>query len=269
MLVSVVCPAYNCDKFLGKTLDSILNQTLSDLEVLVVDDCSTDSTYKIAKEYEEKDNRVKVFHNETNQGAAFSRNLAISKASGDFVAFLDGDDLWLPTKLEEQIAFMEQKHCDFSYTSYTIIDDGGNPLGKLRTGPKVITHKGFLRYNYAGCLTVMYRRAIFPNLSIPNTIMKRNDYALWLRLSEHCNCHLFSKALSMYRVHGGSLSSGNKAKIFKRNAEMFQKLYSYGATKAYFFGLRNVAFWFFRKLRYEKKVSKQAQPENRLDASSL
>ena len=255
MLVSVVCPAYNCDKFLGKTLDSILNQTLSDLEVLVVDDCSTDSTYKIAKEYEEKDNRVKVFHNEANQGAAFSRNLAISKASGDFVAFLDGDDLWLPTKLEEQIAFMESNHYDFSYTAYETINEPGESLGKLRTGPKKLTHRAFLHYSYAGCLTVMYRRSACPTLSIPNNIDKRNDYALWLKLSEHCDCYFLNKTLALYRVRGNSLSSGRKFALFKKNALMFKKLYSCSNFTAWFCGLRNAFFWCYKKIRYESKIS--------------
>ncbi len=257
MLVSVVCPAFNCEKYLSKTLDSILNQTVRDLEVLVVDDGSTDSTVKIARDYAEKDNRVKVFHNQANQGAAYSRNLAIANATGEFVAFLDGDDLWLPTKLEEQIAFMKNNRCDFSYTAYETINESGKQIGRLRTGPKKVTHRGFLHYNYIGCLTVMYRRSICPDLSIPDNIDRRNDYALWLKLSERCDCYFLNKTLSFYRIHGDSLSSGNEFALLKKNTLMFKKLYSCNTLIAWFCGLRNAFFWFYKRIRYESRPNNE------------
>lgn len=254
MLVSVVCPTFNCEAFVADTLESILNQTMGDLEVLVVDDCSSDRTYQIAESYAKKDPRVRLFRNESNKGAAYSRNLAISNAKGDYVAFLDGDDKWLPSKLEEQLSFMKEGGYSFSYTAYGTIDGDNKPLGGLRKGPKRVTHRGFLHYDYAGCLTVMYRRAVYPDLSIPDNIDKRNDYALWLKLSERCDCYYLDRVLSLYRIHDGSLSSGRKVALLKKNAEMFKKLYSYSSFVAFLCGVRNVFFWFYKKIRYEKRV---------------
>lgn len=128
-LVSIITPNYNCVRFIA--------QTYTNWEMLIVDDCSTDGSYEIAQEYAEKDSRVKVFRNEKNSGAAVSRNRAIEASFGEYVAFLDSDDLWLPEKLEKQIAFMQQHDCDFSFTEYEHIDEDSRSLLKVA---QVIRH---------------------------------------------------------------------------------------------------------------------------------
>lgn len=130
--VSIITPTYNSERFIKDTYDSLRKQTYTNWEWLVTDDCSTDSTIFILKEISAKDSRVKISSLKRNSGAAVSRNNSLSISSGDFIAFLDSDDLWEPSKLEKQLTFMQnQKNIDFSFTSYQIIDESGTPLGKI------------------------------------------------------------------------------------------------------------------------------------------
>ena len=251
MKVSVIVPTYNCGKYVEECLNSILSQTLQDFEILVVDDKSTDDTVQRIKKFD--DDRIKLFINKRNMGSAYSRNFAISQAQGEYIAFLDGDDCWLPKKLEEQIAFMESNKYLFSYTNYEEINELGEKPHIRISGPKVISHKKFLRNNYVRCLTVMYKREVFPDLSIPNDIYKRNDYALWLKLSEKCNCYLLNKTFSLYRK-GNGISSGKKIKLLKYHKIMFQKLYGYNSFISWIFAYRNAFYLLIKRFRYRRKI---------------
>lgn len=250
-LVSIIVPAYNCEKYINATIDSILNQTYSKFEIIVIDDYSTDSTAELVKKY--NDERIVYLINDKQSGAAFSRNRGIRHARGEYIAFLDGDDIWSSTKLEEQLHFMKTNRYGFSCTDYDEIDESNNSRGVVVTGPSVMNHKTFLRTDYVGCLTVMYKREVFPDLEIPNSIAKRNDYALWIKLSEKTNCYRLKKVLASYRRTLGSLSSGNKFKLIKYHKELFQKLYGFGKFKSSFFALRNAAYYLFRRIKYTKK----------------
>lgn len=250
MKVSIVTPTYNCEKYISNTIDSILNQTFSDFEVLIVDDCSTDGTVSLIKKY--NDERIKLYVNEKNCGAAYCRNFALSKAQGEFIAFLDGDDMWLPKKLETMLKFIEQNNYDFAYSDYYESTDG--LIKKHITGPKVMTHNKFLRNCYVGCLTVVYRKSIFPDLQIPNDIMKRNDYALWLKISERCNCYNCKEILAVYNKHTTSMSSGSKKSLIEYHYQLFTKLYGYKWFRAKFCAYRNVLFYIFKKLFFVKGV---------------
>lgn len=254
-LVSIICPVHNCEKYIDKTLDSICNQTYSNLEIIIVDDCSTDRTVEIIKK--RNDGRIKLFLNSQNQGAAFSRNVALNNTNGDYIAFLDGDDLWSTNKIEKQINFMLKNNFDFSYTEYFIINESGILSNIYMTGPKSISHKQFLHICYVGCLTVMYKKSLFPDLQIPNDIKKRNDYALWLRISEKSKCFLLNEKLAFYRKGSpNSLSSGRKFRLFPYHMQLFQKLYSYSKFKSFFLALNNVYFYFYKKILYERKDRK-------------
>ena len=247
--VSVITPTFNDELFIKDTIESILSQTHKNVEVIVVDDCSTDNTLNIINSF--NDSRIKLIRNTTNQGAAYSRNLAISKASGDYIAFLDGDDLWMKDKLSKQLQFMLENNYTFSYTKYSVMNgDHRFDVG----GPHKISHKMFLKLNYVGCLTVVYKKAIYPDLQIPNDIYKRNDYALWLKLSEKADCYLFDEVLSVYRRRtSNSISSGKKNKLLYFHRVMFQKLYRFNFFKASLLSLRNALYYLFRKRKYIEK----------------
>ncbi len=251
-LVSVIVPAYNCEKTIKTTIDSILSQTYQNFEIIVINDCSKDRTVEIVRTI--NDSRIVLLENVSQSGAAFSRNRGIKNARGEYIAFLDGDDIWLETKLEEQLSFMKEHNYSFTCTDYNEIDENGCPRGVYVTGPLRMKHKTFIKTDYVGCLTVVYKRDIYPELEIPNSIMKRNDYALWIKLSEKADCYRLKKVLASYRRVSSSLSSGSKVRLIKYHKEMFQKLYGFGKVKSTLYAWRNGLYFFYRRLRYMKKA---------------
>lgn len=250
MKVSIITPTYNCSNYVASTIHSVLAQTLQDFEIIIVDDCSIDNTVEVIQRI--KDERIKLFVNEKNMGPAYSRNKALMYASGEYVAFLDGDDLWFPDKLEKQISFMEKNKYFFSYTNYEEIDENGNKLNSFLTGPKRINHREFMRACYVGCLTVMYKRELIPDLQIPADIYKRNDYALWLKVSERSDCYLLDEILASYR-RGAGISSGRKTRLLKYHKDLFMKLYNYGLYRAWLLSLRNAIFYLLKRIKYHRK----------------
>lgn len=251
-LVSIICPMHNGERFAMQTIDCVLSQTYKNFELLIIDDCSKDNTVEIVKKY--GDSRIKLFINEANSGAAFSRNRALSIASGEYIAFLDGDDLWKDDKLEKQIEFMESNDYLFSYTDYELIDENNNSLGIYYTGPKKVTYRKFLHIDYVGTSTVMYKRSIFPDLQIPNDIYKRNDDALWLLLSKKAPCYRMGGIFSKYRRVQGSISSGKKSQLFHHHILLYKKLYGFGTIRSYLYAIRNVFYYFCKQLAYKKKM---------------
>ena len=252
--VSIITPAHNDERFIQQTIESVLNQTHQNFEIILVDDFSTDKTLEVVESI--KDNRIKVFKNDKNYGAAYSRNRALKEATGDYIAFLDGDDLWEPNKLEKQLAFMIENNYKFSATQYSVVDEEGAKTGKYVTGPKVTSHRKFMRMDYVGCLTVMFKREICPNLEIPNNISKRNDYALWLKISEVEKCYFLFEKLACYRRRKSSISSGKKIKLIRYHKELFQKLYGYNSFHSWCLAFRNAFYYVLKTLRYVKKEGK-------------
>ena len=192
-LVSIIMPSYNTANFIGKTIKSVLEQTYKNWELLIVDDCSTDNTDEVVARY--NDERIIYMKNIKNSGAAVSRNKALNVAWGKWIGFLDSVDLWYPTKLEEQIKYMEKNGYAFSYTSYREIDESGVENGVEVTGPKRITKMGMYRYCWPGCLTVMYDAEKVGKIQIAD-IKKNNDYAMWLKVIKRANCYHYHKELA-------------------------------------------------------------------------
>ena len=213
-LVSIVTPNYNCQKYIAETIESVLKQTYTNWEMLIVDDCSTDGSYETALEYSKKDTRIKVFRNEKNSGAAISRNKAIEESEGEYLAFLDSDDLWLPEKLEKQIKFMQDNGCDFSFTKYEHIDEQNHSLLKVAKVIKRLTYKRMMLHCFPGCLTVIYNQKKIGKIYTPN-IKKNNDSALFypvLRVTS--NAMGLDECLGLYRIRKNSISR-NKIKMIQ------------------------------------------------------
>ena len=196
-LVSIIMPSYNTGKFIGEAINSVIDQTYINWELIIVDDCSSDNTDKIVKNI--KDSRIVYLKNEKNMGAAVSRNRALREAKGKWIAFLDSDDLWKENKLEKQIKFMKDNNYYFTYTNYIEIDENGNQNGKKITGPKRITKTGMFNYCWPGCLTVMYNAEKIGLIQIED-IKKNNDYAIWLKVCKKVDCYLLDESLAMYRI---------------------------------------------------------------------
>ena len=220
-LVSIIMPSYNTANFIGETIKSVLEQTYKNWELLIVDDCSTDNTDEVVARY--NDERITYMKNLKNSGAAVSRNKALNVARGKWIAFLDSDDLWYSTKLEEQIKYMEKHNYAFSYTSYREIDENGVENGVEVTGPKRITKIGMYRYCWPGCLTVMYDAEKVGTVQIAD-IKKNNDYAMWLKVIKRANCYHYDKVLAQYRKRSGSISNHGYLKLIKWHYKLFKHM---------------------------------------------
>lgn len=156
-LVSIIMPSYNTEKYIFESIESVIAQTYKNWELLIIDDCSEDLTIQIIQKYLKVYPNIFLIQLEKNSGAAVSRNKGIEKANGEYIAFLDSDDLWEENKLEIQINFMKENNCAFSFTEYMEIDEMGNDLGILIKVPvKAITYRSYLLTNPIGCLTAVY-----------------------------------------------------------------------------------------------------------------
>ena len=180
-LVSIIIACYNSEKYLSETINSVLNQTYKNWELLLVDDCSTDNTISVIEPFQKKDTRIKLFRQRQNSGAAVTRNKAIKEAKGRFIAFLDSDDLWLPQKLEKQIGFMLKNGYSLTHTAYEIIENNGKATNKTIRSKPVLTYNNMLFSNKIGCLTAIYDRGKLGKVYMPQ-IRKRQDYGLWLKI---------------------------------------------------------------------------------------
>lgn len=227
-LVSVIMPSYNSASTIEASIRSIQEQTYQNWELLITDDCSSDDTVKIVHELSLLDSRIKIYQNDVNSGAAVSRNNSISKAVGEFIAFLDSDDLWLPNKIELQLNFMT-KHdvIDFSFTAYGLINEAGNSLGKivdLQGDELSFSYQDMLQKKATlGCSTVMFRRQAFKDYSMP-LIRTGQDYALWLKLLKTGKkAYLLNVVLTQYRILPNSISR-NKFKKCKRQWQIYRQI---------------------------------------------
>lgn len=250
-LVSIIMPSYNTENFIVDTINSVLKQTYKNWELIIVDDCSTDNTMDILKQF--NDDRIKICKNEKNSGAAISRNKALREAKGKWVAFLDSDDLWYPDKLEKQIKFMEDNDYHFSYTNYEEIDEESKSLNRLITGPKKITKRKMYNYCWLGCLTVMYDAETIGVIQIKD-IRKNNDYAMWLQVCKKEKCYLLEECLAKYRRgRVGSISSNSVMKLIRWHYKLFRDTDNRSIISSLWFTMCNLFFGFIKKVRYVKR----------------
>ena len=247
-LVSIIMPSYNTALYIKKSIESVLAQTYTNWELIIVDDCSTDNTDEVLSEIH--DDRIKYFKNEKNSGAAVSRNKALREARGQWIAFLDSDDLWMPGKLEKQIQFMEKNEYAFSYTNYEEIDTEGNKTGVRVSGPKKITKTGMYNYCWPGCLTVMYDANKVGLIQIED-IKKNNDYAMWLKVCKKVDCYLCDELLAEYRKGRiGSVSTHSIKTMIGWHYKLYRDAEGSGIIESLFSTGRNLVFGFYKKRKY-------------------
>ncbi len=249
-LVSVIMPSYNTAEYISESIASVRKQTYTDWELIIVDDCSADNTDEIVKPFL-SDKRIKYIKNETNSGAAVSRNRALREAKGKWIAFLDSDDLWLPVKLEKQIAFMKKNDYHFSYTNYVEINEASIPNGRFITGPKRITKHGMYNYCWMGCLTVMYDAETVGLIQIAD-IKKNNDYAMWLKACKKEDCYLLDEVLAKYRKRSGSISNHGYTKLIKWHYKLYREAEKKSSLVSAVLTLRNLFWGVWKKIRYVK-----------------
>ncbi|TGL10730.1 glycosyltransferase family 2 protein [Leptospira meyeri] len=222
--VSVIMPAYNAVSYLEESVQSLLDQSFKDWELLLVDDCSKDDTAILAKKIATKDPRIRFVQKEKNSGSADTRNTGINLAKGEYIAFLDADDLWEPDFLEKMIPFMEQKSSPFSFASYRIIDENGFEFCEpFLVKSKVYSYSDLLHYNRVGLLTAIYHvPSVGKKYFDPSLKSLRDDYALWLDiLRDGKQAFANSEILARYRVRRGAATS-NKKKVMIAHFRMLK-----------------------------------------------
>lgn len=204
-LVSVVMPVYNAEKYLAQALDSALCQTYRPIEIIAVDDCSCDASPSILEQYAQRHECVSFTRLENNQGAAVARNRALQIARGQYIAFLDSDDIWDAAKTKKQVRQMQEKGIAFSYTAYDMVDESGNLLkGKIEIQP-LVRYRDLLTRTMISTPTVMIDRNRTGNVVIP---LRRTgqDYAFWLYLLRQYDAYGIDEALVHVRRRPNSLS---------------------------------------------------------------
>jgi teichuronic acid biosynthesis glycosyltransferase TuaG len=220
-MVSIIVPLYNAEKFIWETVQSVINQTYKDFELLLVDDCSTDRSLAAAEAI--NDSRVRVIRQEQNAGAYAARNRGLSEAKGRYIAFLDADDKWEPTKLEDTLKFMEEKDAGFVFTSYEFADEKCVGTGKVVRVPETITYKQALSNTTIFTSTVLIDREKVTDELIKMPNIKSEDTATWWQIlrAGHTGYGL-DKNLVKYRRSAGTLSS-NKIEALRRIWNLYRK----------------------------------------------
>ena len=252
-LVSIITPSWNCVSFIEEMIKSVQAQSYTNWELLFQDDCSTDNTKELVAQFAAKDPRIKYECNIHNSGAAITRNNALRRAKGKWIAFLDSDDVWMPDKLEKQVRFMVENSYHFSYTEYVEIDEIGKETGILISGPKHISRVGMYNFCWPGCLTVMYDAEKIGMLQIAD-IKKNNDYAMWLKVCHKADCHLLAEPLAKYRRgRAGSISTHGYATLMKWHYKLFHESNGNNVLHSLWLTAWNMVFGIYKKLVYVKK----------------
>ena len=207
--VSIITPMFNAEPFLVECIESVLAQTYTNWEMVIVDDMSTDGSFSVAESYARRDVRIQVVRQSANIGVGQARNVGLQHASGRYIAFLDSDDMWLPDKLLQQVHFLQTQQVPLTYTAYERVDVHGGHLRTVRV-PTQITYTDMLRMNYIACLTMCYDRNLVGEIVFPR--VGHEDYVVWLSLIRRFGVVFgISECLARYRVRDVSLS-GNKWK---------------------------------------------------------
>ena len=236
VLVSVVMPSFNASQTIERSIRSVLNQSFEEFELLVVDDCSFDNTREIVQEVAESDPRVRLIPSIYNSGSpATPRNIGIEHAKGRYIAFLDSDDTWFRSKLEEQLRLMEGGGAAISCTGYAVDNASGDRIGALMP-PKVTGYDELLSENTLGCSTVMIDRSKVSDIRFP--VCGHEDYALWLALTR-AGHKVFGlqQEMACYRVAPGSVSS-NKLKVLGYFWNIYRNMEGFSVIRSGIYCLR-------------------------------
>ncbi|MEO6175949.1 MAG: glycosyltransferase family 2 protein [Flavobacterium circumlabens] len=252
-LVSIIIPTYNTEKFIESTLQSVQKQTYKIWEMILVDDASTDQTVAIIERYAQKDDRIKLFKLSKNSGNGFARNVAVEKATGKYIAYLDADDVWLPEKLEKQIDFLKANNLPFTFSFYDCIDEEGNNLHRRVEAPLNLTYRQLFFCNYVGNLTAIYDAEYFGKITLPAS-QKRQDWRLWLTIVKQIKTTKpVPEPLAFYRIRKDSISS-SKFKLIKHNFEVYRQFHGYNSVSSVFLMIRFLITQLVIKPRYIKKI---------------
>lgn len=246
-LVSIIVPVYNVENFIGQTMDCVVAQTYRNWELLLVEDCSTDSTAALIRQYMERtgDPRIRLISQPSNMGAARARNRGLREAGGRYISYLDADDLWEPQKLEKELAFMKEKDAAFAFTGYEFADETGKGMGKVVHVPETLTYKQALSNTTIFTTTVMFDLEKLKKEQLEMPVMKSEDTALWFRvLRSGVTAYGLDENLVKYRRAGKTLSS-NKLEAIRRIWNLYRRAEGMNVINSAW----HFCFWALRAVR--------------------
>ena len=254
-LISIIMPNYNGEKFIKNSLDTILNQTYKNWELLIVDDCSKDKSIEIIKKnYDDK--RIKLIELHENKGSAYARNEALRQARGRYIAFLDSDDLWLDNFLEEQIKFLKANKASLVYCSYYIIDENNKKILNPYVVKDKVSYKDILKFLPIGMLTSLYDTKQIGKYYFEESLGSiRDDYVYWLKILKKIDfAYANPEILAKYRIHKNSVTK-KKYKMILPQFKVYYKIEKLGIIKSLYYLLH----WSLHGLRkyYTKKNNKE------------
>lgn len=246
---------FNSEAFISETIESVLNQTYTHWELILIDDASNDATVQMAQTYSASNTKIKLLINDSNLGAAASRNRGIEASQGEFIAFLDADDLWKPHKLHTQIHFMLQSNSLVSFSSYELIDEKGYPKFKLIKALPILNYHRLLKCNYIGNLTGVYNASVLGKITTYN-LRKRQDWLLWLNAVKASGkpAKGIQESLAYYRVRANSMSS-KKFYLLKYNYRVYKQGLGFSTLKSLWFMVLFLTEYFLVKPKYTVSIN--------------
>lgn len=238
-LVSIVTPLFNSEKFVADTIDSVVSQSYSNWEMIIVDDCSSDGSVEIVLGYKEKEERIRFFQLNENSGSGIARNKAIEESKGRYIAFLDSDDIWTPDKLEKHIKYMQTVGAVFSHTSYGYLNEEGSRIkGTFRVSKHPVSYHDLLKRTEISCLTAIYDAEKLGKFYMSKH-KRKQDYALWLSiLKTGVKSYPLDLELAFYRQSRNSATS-NKPKLLVKHVSFLKETQRMNSLQALYY----TAYW--------------------------
>lgn len=243
---SVIMPCYNSKAFIQYAIESVRKQTYQNWELLVIDDCSTDDSALVIKNFAKMDERIKYLKTETASGSpVVPRNIGIDYAKGRYIAFLDSDDMWLPNKLERQLKMFKQYNdMVICFSNYEKINEYGSRNNRVVKAPNVVDYKHLLFGNSIGCLTAVYDTEKAGKIYFQNH--PHEDYILWLDILKNGYvARNLETVEALYRVRNHSVSS-NKLKALSWQWSIYRNIEEIGLFRSFYYFV-NYAYMAFRK----------------------
>lgn len=250
-LISIIMPAYNCEKFIEEAINSVIGQTYKLWELIIIDDGSSDDTVRKVEKLSINNDRIRFYKNEENLGVSATRNKGISLANGSWIAFLDSDDIWEPTKLEKQITCAQETAAEFVFTGSSYINERGEYYQGIFEVPNKITYRTLRMQNVISCSSVLIKKKFFKDIKMERDDM-HEDYAVWLRvLKTGVTAYGINEPLLIYRISRNS-KSGNKMKTIKMTYKVFRFIGINPCSSVYFMSMHILgSFKKYRKIIYK------------------
>ena len=251
-MVSIITPVFNRQEFLDECVQSILNQSFKNWELILIDDCSTDASVKMIKNYVASDKRIKAYFFNKNVGAGVARNKGIEISTGRFIAFLDSDDYWHKEKLNKQIEFMLERNIGFSYT-YSIKLDKNDEASRVLLPPKNVNSFALRFNNYIKTPTAIYDTKRIGKIFMPN-FRKRQDWGLWFNILEKTKkAYCLSVPLAYFRTSNDSLSK-NKLNLLRENFNFYRIHLNKNSVVSFFLMILFLIVHLSFRVFFERKI---------------